>query len=85
MDKKLTTSLGIALGTSLLAAAGYGIYKFISNKRAKTKLKEGGTSPGSGYVNGFIGNSLVKSNSLYGNSALTRSNGMYENALLETA
>ena len=83
MDKKLTTTLGIALGTSLLAAAGYGIYKFIRSKRATTKPAVGGGKPG--FISGFIGDSLVKSNSLYGNSALTRSRGIYGDLFTETA
>ncbi|GAB3687204.1 hypothetical protein GCM10027592_00440 [Spirosoma flavus] len=68
MEKKTTTiAAGIVLGVSLLAGAGYGIYKYFSRKLAN---KKGGlASVGGGGLIGngssFIGNSLVKSNSLY--------------------
>lgn len=68
MDKKLTTTLSIALGATLLAgAAGYGLYKFIRNKRHKGTSSNAPvkTKIGSDLLDSFIGNSLVKGNSLY--------------------
>jgi hypothetical protein len=67
MDKKLTTTVGIALGVSLIAGAGFGIYKFLTKKSGAADGKgitAGGSRAGS-LLSGFIGNSLVKSNSLY--------------------
>lgn len=67
MDKKLTTTLGIAVGASLLAGAGYGIYKYFSGKKEKaTGDGLSDTNHTSNLFSDFIGNSLVKSNSLYG-------------------
>lgn len=69
MDKKLTTTLGIALGASLLAGAGFGIYKYFSKKKgARTGDRLGDSNHSTNLFNSFIGNSLVKSNSLYRNS-----------------
>lgn len=68
MDKKLTTTLGIALGASLLAGAGFGIYKYFSRKRGgadNERLAKGARQVGDVFSH-FIGNGLVKSNSLYG-------------------
>lgn len=69
MDKKLTTTLGIALGASLLAGAGFGIYKYFSRKSGNTtgnSLPGGGGSHANNLFGGFIGNGFVKSNRLYG-------------------
>ncbi|WP_420148623.1 hypothetical protein [Spirosoma sp.] len=69
MDKKLTTTLGIALGASLLAGAGFGIYKYFSkksNKKAGNASANAGTAARKAFVESFIGNGLIKSNSLYG-------------------
>lgn len=74
MDKKLTTTLGIALGASLIAGAGFGIYKFIKNKRKNDPadnltsgiVSHNSTAGSKGFPGGFIGNSLVKSKNLYG-------------------
>ena len=69
MDKKTTTTLGIALGASLLAGAGYGIYKYFRNKTGHkdgNKNIRSGRDVDNGLTSGFIGNSLVKSSKLYG-------------------
>ncbi|MBD2756145.1 hypothetical protein [Spirosoma validum] len=70
MDKKLTTSLGIALGASLLAGAGFGIYKYFSKKSGKTisNSSDDSSSHLSNLFGGFVGNGLTKSTSLYGGS-----------------
>ena len=68
MDKKLTTTLSVALGATLLVgAAGYGLYKFIRNKRNKGVIDHlsSRVKNGHGHIESFIGNSLVKGNSLY--------------------
>ena len=85
MDKKLTTTLGIALGASLIAGAGFGIYKFIKNKRKNesehnlTGASVNHSTAGSkGFTGGFIGNSLVKNKNLYGSHL---DNGLVGNGL----
>jgi hypothetical protein len=69
MDKKVTTALGIALGASLVAGAGFGIYKFIKSKYGN-KADNSSVSASDGHKSnlfgGYIGNGLIKSNSLYG-------------------
>ncbi|GAB4016177.1 hypothetical protein [Spirosoma koreense] len=69
MDKKVTTIAGIALGASLLAGAGYGLYKYFSKKSKESS--QTGSSAGSGnrigkLFDGYIGSGLIKSNNLYG-------------------
>lgn len=72
MNKKTTTTIGIALGAvSLLAGVGYGLYKYFSGRRTTTSQNGssvGGGGVGNRFASDFIGNSLVKSNSLYGSS-----------------
>ena len=73
MDKKLTTSVGIALGATLIAGAGFGLYKFLRKKYGRPDSP----IPTPGYAkpilfNTFLSNSLVKSTSLYGSNQLTR-------------
>ncbi|GAB3965242.1 hypothetical protein GCM10028806_04110 [Spirosoma terrae] len=63
VNKKLTTVVGLAVGASLLA--GYGIYKYFANKRSKAKHANGKAPIANGLADGYIGNGLVKSNSLY--------------------
>lgn len=72
MDKKLTTTLGIALGASLLAGAGFGLYKFFSKKKSNTTGSHlpNNSSHTGGLFSGFIGNGLTKSNSLYGGNGV---------------
>lgn len=70
MDKKVTTVAGIALGVSLIAGAGFGIYKYFSKKRGHGAGNGiigfgGGGHIGSGFTGNYIGNGLVKSKSLY--------------------
>lgn len=90
MDKKLTTTLGIALGASLLAGAGFGLYKFFSKKKGNTtgnSLPTGDGSHASNLFSSFIGNGLVKSNSLYGSSVGNGliGDGLYKGNSLITA
>ena len=68
MDKKTTTSLGIALGATLLASAGYGIYKYFKNKSGQGVVNStSGTSADEyGQPGDYIGNGLIKSIKLYG-------------------
>ncbi|MBD2699966.1 hypothetical protein IC229_04925 [Spirosoma sp. BT702] len=82
MDKKTTTiAAGIALGVTLLAGAGYGIYKYFSRKTKKNGVI---TTNGGIVGNGrnFIGNSLVKSKSLYEGSS--SENGLIGGGLLSS-
>ncbi|GAB2515976.1 hypothetical protein [Spirosoma aerophilum] len=77
MDKKVTTAAGIALGASLVAAAGYAIYKYFRKKSGNVVGNgfTGGSRPGNLW-GGYVGNSLVKSSGLYESSALTRNGGL---------
>ncbi|GAB4034995.1 hypothetical protein [Spirosoma gilvum] len=65
MDKKVTTLVSLAIGASLLA--GFGIYKFIRNKRSKaSKVQVPGSGVSrNGLADGFIGSGFVKSTGLY--------------------
>ena len=67
MNKKTTTIAGIALGASLLAGAGYGLYTFLRKKFNRSNVVVNGDNA---FVNqdithGFIGGSLIKSDNLY--------------------
>lgn len=65
MDKKVTTLVGIALGATL--AAGFGLYKYFSKKAGNSgNNAPTGDVSRNGFTSGYIGNSLVKSTSLYG-------------------
>ncbi|CAN5632178.1 hypothetical protein BH09BAC4_BH09BAC4_46470 [soil metagenome] len=69
MDKKTTTSLGIALGAAtLLAGAGFGIYKYFKNKSGQgVSTNTSGTSADEyAQPSDYIGNGLIKSIKLYG-------------------
>ncbi|QIP13775.1 hypothetical protein G8759_14710 [Spirosoma aureum] len=82
MNKKTTTTIGIVFGAaSLLAVAVYGIIKYVKNGSGELDGSRSVDIQGSGPVGvsgagligiqgarpvGFIGNGLVKSDSLYG-------------------
>lgn len=69
MNKKTTTIAGIALGASLLAGAGYGLYTYLRKKfnhSGDVSATGGNTTPINGFMNGFTSDNLVKSNTLYG-------------------
>ncbi|UHG93858.1 hypothetical protein [Spirosoma oryzicola] len=70
MDKKVTALAGIALGATLIASASFGIYKWIKNKTGNSAESSSavsvGNTVGNKFSGGFLGNGLVKSNSLYG-------------------
>jgi len=73
MDKKLTTAVGIALGASLIAGAGLGLYNYFRKKSAQSTdnpaITTGSTASHVGnLISGYISNTLIKSNSLYGGS-----------------
>ncbi|GAB3989939.1 hypothetical protein GCM10028807_16020 [Spirosoma daeguense] len=65
MEKKMTTTLGIALGATLLAGAGFGLYKWLSNKKKSTGVLQSAGKLATEFTHHFIGNSLIKSNSLF--------------------
>ena len=69
MNKKTTTIAGIALGASLLAGAGYGLYTYLRRKfspSGEASTTGDSTIANSGFMNGFTSDNLVKSNTLYG-------------------
>ena len=68
MDKKVTTVAGIALGASLLAGAGFAIYKYFSKKENSTELF-GARADGNRLLS-FVGNGLFKSTNLYDSQSL---------------
>lgn len=70
MNKKTTAiAAGIAIGASILAGAGYGLYTYLRkkfNRTGDTSATGGSTVANSGFANGFTSDNLVKSNTLYG-------------------
>lgn len=86
MDKKLTTAVGIALGASLIAGAGIGLYKYFSKKSPQSpdnpSVTTGSTASHVGnLISGYISNTLIKSNSLYGGSSV--GNGLIGGGLVK--
>lgn len=67
MNKRTTTIAGIALGASLLAGAGYGLYTFLRKKfnRVTDSITGANAFVNQDPSHGFVGGSLVKSDNLY--------------------
>lgn len=63
MNKQLTKTLGIALGATLLV--GYGIYRLLAPKAERNTGSQRLKVSKKSIIPGYVGNSLVKGNSLY--------------------